>query len=380
MEYSMNFNKETLYALWLLDAMGPGNIVSSRLCEKFDSFEEIYNASVHTLMETEGMTKHIAEKLNIKNMDNANIIAAKCDKLGIDIVTYYDVKYPSMLKNIPDFPLLLFVKGKLPVETDLCIAVVGSRKPSIYGNKMAESISCDLSKAGVTIVSGMARGVDSCAHRGALRAEGETIAVLGCGLDIVYPPENKDLKELIACNGAVISELVPETPPLPAYFPLRNRIVSGLSNGILVIEGKASSGSTITATLAAEQGRDVFCLPGNIDNPLSAAPNQLIRQGARLITCAKDILVDIAENNPEELIYTIYSEKAQKEKQNSRIDKLTADQKAVVSVLESSKPKHIDQICFESGIEIAVVNQCLFMLELEGIVKQLPGKQYILTI
>ena len=187
MEYSMNFNKETLYALWLLDAMGPGNIVSSRLCEKFDSFEEIYNASVHTLMETEGVTEHIAEKLNIKNMDNANIIAAKCDKLGIDIVTYYDVKYPSMLKNIPDFPLLLFVKGKLPVETDLCIAVVGSRKPSIYGNKMAESISCDLSKAGVTIVSGMARGVDSCAHRGALRAEGETVAVLGCGIDVVYP-------------------------------------------------------------------------------------------------------------------------------------------------------------------------------------------------
>lgn len=380
MEHSMNFDKETLYALWLLDAIGPGQMAASRLCEKFDSFEEIYNASVHTLLETEGVTKNIAEKLNVKNMSNASSIAEKCERLGIDIVTYYDVQYPSMLKNIPDFPVLLFVKGTLPAETDLCIAVVGSRKPSIYGNKMAESISCDLSKSGVTIVSGMARGVDSCAHRGALRAEGETIAVLGCGLDIVYPPENKDLKELISCNGAVISEFVPETPPLPAYFPLRNRIVSGLSAAVLVIEGKASSGSTITANLALEQGKEVFCLPGNIDNPLSAAPNQLIRQGARLITCAKDILVDMATDNPENLIYTIYSQKAQEEKKNSRLDKLTNDQKAVVGVLESSKPKHIDEICFASGIEIAVVNQCLFMLELEGIVKQLPGKQYILTI
>lgn len=371
---------EKVYAVWLLKIFGAGSLVSPLLCERYGSFEKIYRAPLLELSAVSGITKANIEKMALKNTEEAEEVVAKCDSLGIDIVTVFDVKYPSALKNISNPPIVLFVDGQLPGSGSLCMAVVGSRKPSIYGLNMTDKISYELAKAGMVIVSGMARGIDSAAHRAAIRAGGKTVAVLGCGTDVVYPPENRSLKDLISKNGAVVSEFLPGTAPKPSCFPVRNRIVSGMSDATLITEGKASSGSTITANLAKDQGREVFCLPGNADNPLSAAPNRFIREGARLAASAEDILIDMAVENPSHLADTIYSSDAEEARRKAAFSKLTSDQRAVAEVLSRSVPAHIDKICFDSGVEIAVVNQCLFMLELNGMVKQLPGKQYILCL
>ena len=371
---------EKLYALWLLSVMGIASRTSAMLCEYFTSFEEIYNATEEELISTGILSRRQIENLQNKSTRDANSVLSDCERLGIDIVTAFDVQYPKALKNIDDYPILLFYNGRLPTDRDLMIAMVGSRRPSLYGLKMSEKIAYDLGCAGVVIVSGMARGIDSSSHRGALRADAKTIAVLGCGIDVVYPPENKGLEELILQNGAVLSEYPPHTPPLAPHFPVRNRLISGLSDAVIVIEGKATSGSTITANTAKNQGREVFCLPGNADNPLSVAPNKLIREGARLVTCAQDILIDLAIDNPEHLTDTIYSEDSEEKRRKEKLDSLTLDQRKIMNVLSETSPVHIDKICFETGIEIAVANQSLFLLEMKGFVKQLPGKQYILCL
>ena len=370
---------EKLYAIWLAEAFGAGSRVSAKLCEYYSSFEEIYNADLEEISLIEGIYAHHIEKLRNKSLKRAEEIYEECLALKIDIFTIYDDIYPENLKNISDPPVLLYSKGRFPDLRNIpVVGVVGSRRPSNYGIKMAEKISEDLGKRGFVIISGMARGIDTGAHRGAVKSESTTIAVLGCGVDVLYPPENGVIKELIEQNGAVISEFAPGTSPMPTHFPVRNRIVSGISNAVLVVEGKASSGSTITANLAKDQGREVFCLPGNVDNPLSTASHRLIRDGARLVTGAEDIIADLG--------YMLVEEKYEnlKEPEQTRMNiifgKLTADQRKIAEVLDSNTPMHIDEICFKSGIEIAVANQCLFMLELSGAVKQLPGKQYILSL
>lgn len=365
---------EKLYAIWLAETFGAGSRISSLLCEYYESFEAIYNADSEELALIEGISHTHIEKLNNKSIQRAKEIAAECDALYIDIITFFNETYPENLKNIPCPPIVLYVKGNLPNKKNIpSVGIVGSRKPSNYGAKMAQSFGEELGKRGFMIVSGMARGVDTYAHRGALKAEALTIAVLGCGVDVLYPPENGAIKDLIETSGAIISEFAPGTAPLPAHFPVRNRIVSGLSNAILVVEGKASSGSSITANIAKDQGREVFCLPGNVDNPLSCVSHKLIREGARLVTCAEDIITDLG--------YMLVEEKPNKSEQiEFAFSKLTKDQRRIAEALDRSTPMHIDEICFKSGVDIALANQCLFMLELSGIVKQLPGKQYILSL
>ena len=368
---------ERLYAVWLLETFGAGSRISSLLCEYYDSFEAIYNASLEEIAMIEGIQEKHLYRLSNKSLQRANEIMGECATLNIDVITIFDEKYPEQLKNISDPPILLYVKGSLPkYEKAPFIGVVGSRRPSIYGDKMAEKISGDLANKGFVIVSGMARGIDTSAHKGAIKAGALTVAVLGCGVDVLYPPENKTIKLLIEQNGAVVSEFSPGTPPLPSHFPVRNRIVSGLSHAVLVVEGKPSSGSTITANLAKDQGREVFCLPGNVDNPLSCASHALIREGARLVTCATDIIIDMGCMLVEEFADN-YEENDQ-ERMKKFMENLTVDQRRVVAAMDISGPTHIDEICFKSGVEIAVANQCLFMLELSGKVKHLPGKYYIL--
>lgn len=370
---------EKIYAIWLSETFGAGSRISSKLCEYYDSFEAIYNAEPKEIALIDGISPRHLEKLCDKSLKRATEIMEECIALRIDILTIFDDKYPENLKNITDPPVLLYVKGKFPKMTNIpAVGIVGSRRPSNYGAKMAEKIAEGLGNRGFIIVSGMARGIDTCAHKGAIKAEALTIAVLGCGVDVLYPPENGAVKDLIEQNGAVVSEFAPGTSPMPTHFPVRNRIVSGLSNAVLVVEGKASSGSTITANLAKDQGREVFCLPGNVDNPLSSASHTLIRDGARLITSADDIIMDMDYMLVEESGEN-YSEDNQ-ERMNLVFGKLTADQRKIAEVLDANTPMHIDEICFKSGIEIAVANQCLFMLELSGIVKQMPGKQYILSL
>lgn len=370
---------ERLYAIWLSETFGAGSRISAKLCEYYHSFEAIYNADLEEVALIEGISQNHVNKLSNKALERAREIYEECHVLDIDILTIFDDKYPENLKNISDPPVLLYVKGKFPDMTNIpAIGIVGSRRPSNYGVRMAEKFAEDLGNRGFIVVSGMARGIDTLAHKGAIKAEAATIAVLGCGVDVLYPPENGAIKDLIEQNGAVISEFAPGTSPLPAHFPVRNRIVSGLSNAVLIVEGKASSGSTITASLAKDQGREVFCLPGNVDNPLSSASHRLIRDGASLVTCAEDIIMDMGYMLVEERKDN-YMENNQ-ERMNLVFGKLTADQRRIAEVLDSNTPMHIDEICFKSGVEIAVANQCLFMLELSGTVKQLPGKQYILSL
>lgn len=370
---------EKIYAIWLSELFGVGSKVPSVLCEYYDSFEAIYNADYEELAMIESISQNHLEKLKNKSLVRATEIMEECLALNIDVLTIFDGRYPENLKNISDPPVLLYVKGKFPDMKNIpAIAIVGSRKPSNYGAKMTGKIAEDLGHKGFIIVSGMARGIDTFSHQGAIKAEALTIAVLGCGVDVLYPPENGAIKDLIEQSGAVVSEFAPGTAPLPPHFPIRNRLISGLSNAVLVVEGKASSGSTITGNLAQDQSREVFCLPGNVDNPLSAAPHKLIRDGARLVTCAEDIIMDLGYMLVEE------TDKDRKETNQQRMnivfEKLTGDQRKIAEVLDSNTPMHIDEICFKSGVEIAVANQCLFMLELSGTVKQLPGKQYILSL
>ncbi len=370
---------EKIYGVWLAENFGAGNKIPAMLCEYYDSFQAIYNADLEEIAMIEGINQNHLSKLDNKSLGRAREICEECYSLGISILTIFDEGYPENLKNIADPPVVLYVKGSFPVMSNIpSIGIVGSRKPSNYGAKMAEKLAEDVGNRGFVIVSGMARGIDTCAHRGAIKAEALTVAVLGCGVDVLYPPENGAIKDLIEQNGAVISEFAPGTAPLPTHFPVRNRIISGLANAVLVVEGKASSGSTITANVAKDQGREVFCLPGNVDNPLSSASHKLIRDGARLVTCAEDIVADLGYMLEEENKNN-YTEDNQ-ERMNLVFGKLTADQRKIAQVLDANTPMHIDEICFKSGLDIAVANQCLFMLELSGTVKQMPGKQYILSL
>ncbi|OQB12224.1 MAG: hypothetical protein BWY15_02272 [Firmicutes bacterium ADurb.Bin193] len=371
--------KELLYQLWLGSCKGISTVKVHRLREFFGSFEAVYKVGMDDYSRVEGVGAE-ASLLN-KNLDHARRILEDCDRLGIDIISYYDERYPRRLKEIDKAaPAQLYVKGKLPpVDNLLTIAIVGARRSSLYGNACADRIAQELTQAGAVVVSGMARGIDTAAHRGALKANGETIAVLGCGVDICYPPENEEIKKMIEAHGAVISELPPGEPPLASNFPARNRIISGISVATVMVEGKATSGSAITARFAMEQGRETFCVPGGIDKELSVGPHSLIRDGARLITSARDIITDLSFDYPELMVDVFLGDEAQERISAARTEKLPPEQRLIAKVLKPDFPTHIDEICHKTGIETAVVNQCLLMLEINGIVVSLPGRQYILS-
>ncbi len=253
--------------------------------------------------------------------------------------------------------------------------MVGSRKASVYGKKVAETLSNELAQCGITVVSGMARGIDSFAHKGALKAGKRTIAVLGCGVDIVYPKENSELMGYIIKHGAVISEYYPGVRPIPAYFPLRNRIISGLSLGTVVIEAGEKSGSLITANLALEHGREVFAVPGNIDQPLSKGTNSLIKQGAKLVGSVDDILEEISNQISiinVELCNTNNNFKCIKDFE----DHLSEEQKIIIRTM-ATMPLHIDEICAKTGFGVQKLNAVLTLLEIEGWIQQLPGQRFI---
>lgn len=286
---------------------------------------------------------------------------------GIDYIFFDDPAYPGALRQIFDPPPGLFVRGKLPAATHPALAVVGSRRPTPYGLAVAERLAKEAAATGVVVVSGLARGIDSAAHRGALAAGGQTIAVLGCGLDVVYPRENRRLMEEIAASGAVLSEFPPGSPPEAWHFPVRNRIISGLSRATLVVEAAEKSGALITADMALEQGRDVLAVPGGIASPLSRGPNRLIKQGARLVEGVADILEELGvtalfnlpsgvENNPP---------------------RLTGDESAVYRRL-SYEPATVDKLVEESALSAQQVLAALMFLEVKRLVRQLPGGCYVL--
>jgi DNA processing protein len=289
----------------------------------------------------------------------------KLKKAGIEVITYQDKRYPFLLKEIYDPPVLLYLKGNADLLNTYSLAIVGTRQATFYGIKTATRLSMQLSEFGLTIVSGLARGIDTAAHKGCLKAGGKTIGVLGCGLDIIYPKENAKLyAEIIEKDGAIISEFPPATPPLASHFPARNRIISGLSLGVVVVEAALKSGSLITARLALEQGREVFAVPGPADSAYSHGTHALIKQGAKLVETAADIL--------EELPVKIKEKKKEDKKFLPSLDPLT---EKVLSFVQT--PRYLDEIVLSLREDPAKISAKLTMLELQGLIKQLPGKQYV---
>ena len=295
-------------------------------------------------------------------------------KIAID-----DVEYPKNLRNIHNPPRQLYVNGAFAESDGVAIAVVGSRRASIYGLQMAEQFGYELAERGVTVVSGMARGIDSAAHRGALKAKGRTIAVMGSGHDVIYPPENADLYKEIAATGAVVTEYEGNAEPSPWNFPQRNRIISGLSLGVLVVEAARNSGALITADLAAEQGREVFALPGKISSATSSGTNELIKDGARLVQTVDDILEELSITGIKPLDGAARAradEKISKMTDAYIYNSLTGDERKVYKIL-SDEPVYIDDILERTGLDPSKASKVLLGLELKKLIKELRGKQFI---
>ena len=290
----------------------------------------------------------------------------KLGSYGIKVVSYRDPDYPARLKEIYDYPPLLYIRGELLPEDEWCLAVVGTRRSTVYGRQVAEEITADLARNKITIVSGLAKGIDSIAHQSALEAGGRTIAVFGCGLDIVYPAENASLAREIMERGALISEFPLGAKPKPEHFPRRNRILSGLSLGVLVAEASETSGAMITAHLALEQNREVFAVPGSILSQSSRGVNRLIQEGAKLVRDYTDIL--------EELNLTAVA-------QQMELTELLPTTETETRLLKqlSAEPVHIDEVCRSSGLPVATVSGTLAMMELKGLVKQTGNMNYTLS-
>lgn len=370
--------EELLYKVWLLNLKG---FNYDRLMELYDfagSCKAIYESNIDDFKNSIELTEKQAAQLTCRNTQNADKIISDCKRLDIRIITIFDSEYPNMLKNISNPPKILYVKGcEIDFNNIVTVTIVGSRIPSHYGNRMSFKLGHDLAKEGVTIVSGMARGIDSESQRGSLRAGGKTIAVLGTGCDIVYPPENKELKSIIEANGCVVSEHPPGTRVMRGCFPERNRIMSGLAMGVVVVEGGYNSGTSITTRLATEQGRELFCLPGNVDNPLSYIPNSCIKDGCTAITSAEDVIIGLTAIYPEIMLDKVLKDESEKASE-SVADKLSKEQKKIISVLSKSIPMHIDEICVKTSLDAAVVNQNIFILEVNAVVASMPGKNYLL--
>lgn len=365
------------YWLALKSIAGIGNIVFTTLIDNFGTLEAIFSASLSELQATRGVTKKAASDIaGFKEWDSIGKYLEITEKTGIDIVTYQDELYPLKLLEICDFPPLLYVKGCLK-KTDINISVVGSRLASTYGKYTTEKMSRELAYRGITIVSGLARGIDSAAHRGALTARGRTIAILGSGLDVIYPPENKKLFSAICENGAVVSEFPLGTPPRACNFPARNRIISGMSYGVVVIEAGEKSGSLITARLALEQGREVFAVPGTIDSTGSKGTNKLIKQGAKLIENTDDVLEEILPQLEKTSMPEALSRSGQESCIVKKKENLSSTDRQIIEILSNSS-LHIDDLISVTGLSPSDILSSLTTLELNGIIKQHPGMYFSL--
>jgi len=345
-------------------APGVGSVLFKRLIQAFGSPERVFKTPPTKLARVEGIGPKVVESL--KRFDWKPRVEKEfrsAQKIGARFVTWEDEEYPPNLKNIYDPPPLLYALGSLLPQDQMAVAVVGSRNPTTYGRAAAERISMGLSRRGITVVSGLARGVDSCAHQGALSAGGRTIGVLGCGIDIIYPPENRELFQRVAAQGAVLSEFPLTTPPDSDHFPIRNRIISGLSLGVAVVEATLRSGSLITARLALDQNRDVYAVPGNVDSARSEGTNRLIKEGAKLVTRADDILEEILP--PQE----------PPPREAPPQPQLSEEETRVFSVL-GREPVHIDEVIAQSTLSSARVSAILLALELAGHIRQFPGLRF----
>ncbi len=373
-------DEQLSYWLALCRVEGLGLRSAHKLIEHCGSPQAAYHASL-TELEACGLPAHVAQAIFAQaGLKEAEEEIERAEKLGCRLVIYPDSEYPPILKETADPPLVLYVQGDVQVLSRYAVAIVGTRRPTAYGLQVAHRVANDLAQRQLVIVSGMARGIDAAAHRGALEAEGKTVAVYGCGLDVVYPREHKRLAEKIISSGAVISEFPLGTAPTPENFPIRNRIISGLSLGAVIVEAAEFSGSLITARLALEQNREVFAVPGNITSAQSFGPNHLIKQGAKLV----DQWVDVIEELPAAIRVQLLppveaSEQADAPAHSESLfeQSLTPDQKAVYEVLRADEALFVDSIVGALSLPGPRVLAVLLELEMSGLVRQLRGKTFI---
>lgn len=385
------------YWLWLTERPGLTNQVRLALVRHFGTPEAVYYADREELMLTEGITRAQVRQLEERSLDEAERILEACDRLHQHILTIQDAAYPDRLKNIYDPPCLLYWQGHLPAfDEEVAIAVVGTRSNTPYGTACAEKFGYGLAAGGALVVSGLAKGIDGAALRGALRAGKPAVGVTGGGLDVFYPRENRYLYEDITSAGALLSEYPPGTEPKGAHFPVRNRILSGLCVGTLVVEAPQRSGALITAETAVEQGRDVFAVPGPIDAPCSAGCNRLIQEGAALVTNAEEILQGYTAAYPDKLCpkrprreepATLGYQARQQQTKPVRpvpptLDlkrndyKLTDDQIMLLETLSEEEPLLVDDLAERTELPARRVLSALTVLEMEHLVTQHPGKRY----
>jgi len=366
------------YLGWIALALTPGlgARTAGKLLSQFGTPDAVFSASL-TALEAQHIPASVAQAIHSRQpMSAAAKEIAQVQAAGCRLLTWDEPEYPARLREIYDPPTILYTRGNIDLLSKPIISVVGSRRPTPYGNQMAEKLSKDLAARGVVIASGLARGIDASAHRGALTsAAGATIGVLGCGIDVVYPKENKKIYEQILEKGLLISEFPMGTFAAPQNFPIRNRIIAGMALGVVVVEGAQYSGSSITARLAMEFGREVYGVPGNATEPMSFGPNTLIKQGAKLVTSWEDVVEELPTPVRAELLPV---ETASSEECTAIVEKsLSAELRQIYDLLSMDKSRHIDEIVELSGLNSSQVLASLFDLEMKGLVRQLPGKQFL---
>jgi len=414
--------------IWLAHRPGLNDRMKVALLQHFSDPEDIYFADSGAFAHIEGLSEDGVEALQDKDLIPAQEILEACQREKLHILTYRDAAYPAALKNIPDPPMVLYYKGQLPeLDAVPVIGVVGTRKASVYGMTAAKRLGYQIGKCGGIVVSGMAYGIDGMAMAGALTAGAKVVGVLGCGADIVYPVSNRALFQDTERFGCILSEFPPGTPPARWTFPKRNRIISGLSNGVLVVEAPEKSGALITARLAAEQGRDVFAVPGNIDIPSFVGSNRLLRDGAIMVSSGWDILSEYEALYPGKIFredspahQRAYPDEVEKSRgmeekyqpkvaqkvsvpgkktplkknlEKKSIDNepstaysdvnkpkptLSGDEEKIVSALENGE-RLVDDVIAQTGLTTGKLLAALTMLELKGVLKRLPGKRITLT-
>ncbi|MGI6498916.1 MAG: DNA-processing protein DprA [Oscillospiraceae bacterium] len=392
------------YWLWLATKDGLRRETIYRAVDFFGSPEAVYEAD-QDAYEALGLHKEEQQALCNKAMARPNSILDTCDRLGIWLMTYQDADYPTRLRNIYDPPCVLYGKGKrIHFDETPAVAIVGTRRCSPYGKKVAATLGFQLAYRGMLVISGLAKGIDTVAMTGALRAGVPVVGVLGCGIDVVYPRENREIYRDVASSGTLLSEYPPGTQPLGPHFPVRNRIMSGLSLGVIVVEGPMRSGSLITARHALEQGRDVFAVPGNIDSPLSLGPNRLLRDGAIPVTHADDVIGEYIQQYPTKLhlspktmedrmpnrgeqrrvLAEGHQSSTKKEVDkweakdyidlNDSVEPFTEQEKAILKALGTQSPTQADELAARTEIPPGQLLSALTVLELRGVVLQTPGK------
>jgi DNA processing protein len=363
---------EIKYWVALNMVLGVGKTLFHRLIREFGSPEQVFRVSRKDLMRVEGIgDKTATEIANFSIEAKVDRELRLLEKVQARILTLVNPEYPELLRQIFDPPPLLYCQGKPLDSYSIPVAVVGTRAATSYGKMVTESLCAGLAERGVTIISGMARGIDTLAHRSALQSGRETVAVFGCGLSHTYPPENRSLRDKIQQSGTVVSEFPISVGPERNNFPARNRVISGLSYGVIVVEAGEKSGALITAQFALEQGRDVFAVPGSILSPKSCSPNRLIKAGAKLVDGPESVL--------EELPQVVQSLITRKHEQSRVKQELSAKERSIVELMVGEE-KHIDQLIEISRLSPAEVSATLVQLELSGIVRQLEGKMFIATI